>query len=95
VRQVIPNVSASARKTITGTVRINVRVDVDPSGKVIRVKLVSPERSKYFSNLALKAAEQWAFSPPTVGGQPAASTWTLHFGFSRTSAKAAAERAVR
>jgi TonB family protein len=94
-RQVIPTVSPSARRTITGTVRINVRVDVDSSGKVLHAKLASPERSKYFANLALKASEQWEFSPSSVDGHSTSSVWILRYGFSRTSTHVTSEQLQR
>ena len=79
VRRVIPDVPASARRTITGTVRVNVRVNVDASGKVGEASLASPANSKYFANLALKAAREWEFSPAQGGVQ----TKLLHFRFRR------------
>jgi len=94
-QKVMPTVSAGARSTITGTVRINVRVDVDLSGKVTHAKLASPERSKYFAGLALKASQQWEFSPPTVDGQATSSTWMLRYSFTRKSTQVVPEQIQR
>jgi TonB family protein len=91
VHKVLPTVSPSARGTITGTVKVAVRVEVDPSGKVTAEKLSSPGPSKYFARLALEAAQKWEFSAPQVNGQPAASAWTLRFRFRRTSTEATPE----
>lgn len=85
VRQVIPEVPKNARNTIQGKISVKVRVDVDSSGKVKSAKLVSPGPSKYFAGLALKAAQQWEFSPPEVNDQKTASTWILRFQFGRSS----------
>lgn len=93
--QVLPDVPRSAKNTITGTIKVGVRVEVDPSGKVTAAKLASAGPSKYFANLALKAAEQWQFSPLEVNGQPAASTWLLKFRFKRTSTQVDPERVSR
>ena len=95
VSQVLPDVPRSAKNTITGTIKVGVRVEVDPSGKVTAAKLASAGPSKYFANLALKAAEQWQFSPLEVNGQPAASTWLLKFRFKRTSTQVDPERVSR
>ena len=95
VHQVLPDVSQSARNTITGTIKVGVRVEVDPSGKVTAARLVSPGPSKYFAGLAMKAAQHWEFSPPEVDGKPAASTWLLQFRFKRTSTQASPERITR
>jgi TonB family protein len=85
VRQVLPDVPKSAKNTITGTIKVNVRVDVDSSGKVSAAKLALAGPSKYFANLALRAAEQWEFSPLASNGQPAARAWLLKFRFKRGS----------
>ena len=39
VQQVMPQVSASARRTIQGTIKVRVRVDVDAAGNVLKTKL--------------------------------------------------------
>ena len=95
LHEVLPDVSPSARNTITGTVKVGVRVEVDPSGKVTAAKLTSPGPSKYFARLALAAAERWEFSAPEVDGKPVASTWTIQFRFKRTSTQAAPQRVKR
>ena len=95
VHQVLPDVPQSARNTISGTIKVNVRVEVDPSGKVASAKLASPGPSKYFAGLALKAAQQWEFSSPVTDGKPAASAWLLQFRFKRTSTQASLERVNR
>ncbi|HUA15733.1 MAG TPA: TonB family protein [Verrucomicrobiae bacterium] len=95
LRRVLPEVPQSARNTITGKIRVSVRVEVDPSGKVTSARLTSPGPSKYFARLALKAAQDWEFSPPEVSGEPAASTWTLRFRFGRTRTEVSPERAKR
>ena len=92
VHQVIPNVPRSAQNTITGTIKVVVRVQVDPSGKVTDAKLKSAGSSRYFANQALKAAERWEFSAPEVDVQPAPSTWLLQFRFKRTSIDASPQR---
>jgi len=81
--QVLPAVPQSARNTIHGKVKVDVRVQVDPSGKVTSAKLTSHGPSKYFANLALKSAQQWRFTPPQENDQPAPSAWLLRFQFGR------------
>jgi TonB family protein len=95
VRRVVPEVPRSARNTITGKVKVSVRVDVDPSGKVIAAKLAGPANSQYFARLALKAAQGWEFAPPQVDGQAAPSTWILRFRFGRGSTEVSPTRADR
>ncbi len=92
VRQVLPDVPQSARNTITGTVKVGVHVEVDSSGKVTTATLKSPGPSKYFAGLALRAAQDWEFSPPEVDGKPTASAWLIKFRFKRAATQASPER---
>ena len=89
LKQVLPQVSSSARQTIEGKIKVVVRVDVDSSGNVSEAKLVSAGPSKYFSRLSQEAARQWKFTPPQVQGKPVASQWTLRFGFRRAGTEVA------
>ncbi len=95
LHQVIPDVPRSASNTITGRIKVKVRVDVDASGKVTNATLTTPGPSKYFANLALKAAQKWEFTAPQVSGQATPSRWTLLFEFSKTSTKAFPSREHR
>lgn len=92
-RRVLPAPSASARRTITGRIKINVRVSVDPSGDVTEASSLSPDASKYFNGLAVKAAREWKFAPAPDGGD-AAREWVLRFGFARQDTNAAATPAA-
>jgi TonB family protein len=96
VHQVLPDVSQSAHNTITGTIKVGVRVEVDPSGKVTSAEVKSDSsKSKYFERLTLAAAQRWEFSAPEVDGKPTASTWLLKFRFKRTSTEASPQRVTR
>jgi len=95
VHQVLPDIPQSAKNTITGTIKIWVRVAVDSSGKVTTASFKSAGPSRYFAGLALKAAQQWEFSPPEVNGKPAASAWLLQFRLKRTSIQASSQRVTR
>lgn len=95
LHQVVPEVPKSAQNTITGTIKVVVHVQVDPSGKVTSAKFKSSGSSRYFANQAMKAAERWEFTPPQAGGQPTASNWLLQFRFKRTSIQASSQRVSR
>jgi TonB family protein len=84
LERAMPRVSASARRTIDGKIKVAVQVKVDPSGKVTEAKLISPGPSQYFARLALEAAREWKFSPPEQQGQAVVSEWTLRFGYRRS-----------
>lgn len=85
--QVLPDVPQSARDTISGRVRVSVRVQVDASGRVVNADLDSAGPSKYFANLAIKAARQWEFTPAKVDGQSSPSDWVLRFEFAQDGTK--------
>jgi TonB family protein len=90
LHQVVPDVSQNSRNTITGTIKVTARVEVNPSGKVTAARLKTPGPSRYFAGLALKAAQRWEFAP-----QPTASTWLIQFRFKRNGTEASAEPVTR
>ncbi|HTV57647.1 MAG TPA: TonB family protein [Verrucomicrobiae bacterium] len=89
VHRVLPGVPRGAQETIWGTVRVRVRVQVDPSGNVVGAQFDSPGPSPYFAGYALQAARQWKFRP-----QPAAATapcdWLIRFNFTKDQTTASA-----
>jgi TonB family protein len=98
IRKILPEVSEKARATIRGSVRINVRVQLNPDGTVSSAELANPAASEFFADLALKAARQWQFGPPanasssdSASGQRAAPTSaTIRFDFTQISTAASA-----
>jgi TonB family protein len=88
VKRVIPEVSAAARRTINGTVRVRVAVSVDPAGNVTSAEIEAGQTSKYFDRLALEAARNWKFSPAQAGGQSGEKERNLQFAFSRAKTEA-------
>jgi TonB family protein len=95
LHQALPDASQSARRTVTGKIRIVARVDVDANGKVTHARLTTPGPSQYFARLTLEAAEQWQFSPPVVNSRPVASIWSITFRIGRKQTQTAAERLKR
>jgi TonB family protein len=88
LQQPEPDVLQSARKTIHGTVRVRVKVNVDRSGNVEDAEIESRGPSKYFARLALEAAQHWKFKPAEVGGRGVLSTWVIQFEFRHDGTKA-------
>jgi TonB family protein len=82
-QRVMPDVLPSASRTIQGKVNVSVRVNVGSSGDVTDAGFESAGPSRYFARIAMDASKQWKFAPAKVNGQPVASTWTLHFVFTR------------
>ena len=90
----MPAPSQDARNTVTGKVRVAVKVAVDTSGNVTDVTFVSPGPSKYFARLAHDAAQQWKFVPAQMNGQSVASEWVLKFAFGRKGTEVSPSRVV-
>jgi TonB family protein len=81
LNQVLPDVPAKASRTIHGQVGVIVRVAVDSRGDVSKVTLDSAGPSRYFANLAERAAHRWKFKPAQMGGEAVPSVWIIRFGF--------------
>jgi TonB family protein len=83
LHEVSPNASQSALRTVHGRIKVRVRVGVDAAGNVTTANLTTAGPSKYFSRLAMQAAQQWKFTPAKENGQPVPSQWTLLFEYTR------------
>ena len=82
MHRVIPDVSSKARSTIRGTVRINVRLKLNPDGTVAAAELNSPASSQFFADIALNTAREWQFAPTSN------SSAILRFDFTNAGSKA-------
>jgi TonB family protein len=87
LNQVLPDVSDKARSTIHGTVRVGVKVHVDPVGNVSSAELDSPGPSRFFADKALQAAKNWDFAPAKLDGHNVASDWVIKFHFTQSDTK--------
>jgi TonB family protein len=81
--QVKPVTSAKATQTISGTVRVGIKVHVDAAGTVSEAALQSAGPSRYFADASLKAARQWVFTPPEANGLSVPSEWLIQFHYTR------------
>ena len=85
VTKVLPDIPDAARRTISGRVRVNVRVRVKSDGTVEKATLERPRASKYLSGRALTAAQAWKF-PPGNGTKD----WMVRFELTRQETLASA-----
>jgi serine/threonine protein kinase len=88
VQRAVPDVPKSASETIQGTIRVSVRVKVDPAGNVAGSEMVVPGSSKYFARLSLDSAPKWKFAPSQDSGRE----FLLHFEFKNSGTRAYASR---
>ncbi len=91
-QQVQPDVLPSALKTITGTIRVAIRLEVDENGNVTDASFDSAGPSRYFANKSLEAARQWKFKPAQVDGRAVPSAWLLHFQFKQSGINVTPEK---
>ena len=84
----MPDIPQPARNTITGRVRVNVRVNVDGEGRVTQASLESKGVSSYFTSRVLAAARAWKFP----AGQ-APSEWQLRFELMRVDTRVSVAKA--
>ena len=89
IHQVLPDVPQTARDTILGTIRVSIKVQVDPSGSVAESEFDSPGPSRYFARLAMEAAQGWKFVPDA---QAASREFILRFEFTNAETKASGAR---
>jgi len=95
VHQVLPDIPKGAMNTISGTIKVAVRVQVDPSGKVASATYKMAGHGQYFARHAVQAAEEWTFAPPQLNGQAQPSTWLLQFRFKRSGIQVSPQRLKR
>ena len=88
VHRVLPEVPENAQETIQGTIRVGVRVEVDRAGNVVGTGFENPGPSKYFSRLAMDAAQKWKFAP----SQEERRQYSLRFEFTESDTRASAVR---
>ena len=89
ISQVPADIPDQALHTITGRIRINVRVHADSAGNVSEATLESPTRNKYFSPRVLAAAKAWHFPP---GNAP--QDWMLHYELTRDGVRVSPAKIV-
>jgi len=80
-QRVTPEIPERTARGIHGKVDVKIKLAVDRNGNVTGASILSDGRSRYFANQALEAARKWRFHPAKIHGQPASSTWDLHFVF--------------
>jgi TonB family protein len=81
-QEVLPEIPRKAVATVHGTMVVNVRVQVDPSGSVSDAKLDPPAASRYFAKYVLDASRKWKFK-----AADRAQEWTLRFVITRKDMK--------
>ena len=81
VREVMPQVPAKLAKELPGDLRMDLRVSLDPSGRVREIDLLSPGADERLAKVAADAVRQWRFEPARIRGKavPSELIATLNF----------------
>ena len=90
LHRALPSVPRYASDTISGTVRVLVRVKVDALGNVARAEFDSQGPSRYFARLSMDAARAWKFRPPDINAKNAPSEWLIRFAYTSSETTATA-----
>lgn len=88
VLQIVPEVPAKTLRTLRGSVRVTVRVLVDPTGNVVGDLLEARGPSRYFAREARQSAVGWKFVP---SDNTDSRVWLLRFTFTRDGVTTKAE----
>ncbi len=85
VRRVSPAVPPNLRSLLRSEVRVEVKVAIDETGKVVRAEAVNTfgEMAPYLSQNAVNTARMWRFRPARNNGKPVPSEMLLNFRFTR------------
>ena len=84
IQQVQPDAAPGALRTISGTVKVAIRLEVDENGNVTGAAFQSAGPSQYFANKALDAALRWKFKPAQADGRAVPTVWILDFQFKQS-----------
>jgi hypothetical protein len=81
--RVLPVVSASVLRLISPAVVVNVKVQIDDQGKVVKAESLThgPPLVNTLADAAVEAARHWRFVPARRGNQNVASETVLNFAF--------------
>ncbi|MFN0172085.1 MAG: TonB family protein [Bryobacteraceae bacterium] len=83
VKQVSPHLPPNLRAMVSRQVEVQVRVTVDPTGKVTRTEPLTTQGAvaEYLQTAASNAARLWRFEPALSGGKPVPGELILLFRF--------------
>jgi TonB family protein len=81
--RVLPFVSASVLRLISPAVIVNVKVQIDDQGKVVKAESLThgPPLVNTLADAAVDAARHWRFVPARRGNLNVASETVLNFAF--------------
>jgi hypothetical protein len=84
VQQTVPSLSANVRALLTREYIVDVKVNLDSAGRVLRAEPVRTEQNVpgYLGTSAAAAARLWRFEPARRGAVPVPSEIVLQFRFS-------------
>ena len=84
LRQIRP-LELPTQRVLAMPVNVDVRVDIDESGKVTAAEAEQRDRHPEFADAAVDAARKWQFSPARVGNEEVPAKAILHFRFDPTN----------
>jgi protein TonB len=83
ISQVTPRLEPAIRSILVNDVEVEVKVQIDASGRVVRAEALQKLTGLYehIERAAVDAAERWRFQPATINGKNVPSVQTIKFLF--------------
>lgn len=83
IHESLPNLPRAIRATVISEVGVQIKVQVDESGRVVRIAPLGSTgpASAAIVRISEEAAQQWRFAPASRGNQPVASEVVLTFRY--------------
>lgn len=83
ISQITPRLELAIRSVLVNDVEVEVRVEIDASGHVVRAEPLQKLTGlyKHIERAAVNAAERWRFQPATINGKNVPSVQTIKFLF--------------
>jgi hypothetical protein len=83
INESLPNLSRAIRATVTSEVEVQIKIQIDESGRVVRITPLGSTgpASDSIISASAEAARHWSFAPAMRGNQPVASEVVLTFRY--------------
>jgi TonB family protein len=82
IHQIMPRFPAKLKSLLANNTAIEIQVNIDSDGKVVRAEPVPMQTAhRMLIQAALEAARSWKFRPAAIGATAVSSDMTLKFDF--------------
>ncbi len=81
----MPHADAAIRSMLVNTVEVEVKLQIDAQGRVIKAEPVQNSKgfNQHLARAAVEAALRWKFIPAQMNGKPVSSVQNVKFLFQK------------